>query len=408
MAAMIGRVWSAFNPPLVTKRDDALKFGILGAANIAPLSLIIPAKSHPEMIVQAVAARDRSKAEAFAKSHGIPEVKDSYQDILDNPNIDCVFIPLPNGLHYEWAVRAIRAGKHVLLEKPSTSNSTEAKILFDMPELSQPNGPVILEAFHNRFYPSWNLFKSMINPADVVHVTSNSMIPWWASSKDDIHFNYNISGGTMMAMGTYNYAALRLLFDADPAECTSCDTKAYTDGVHDKCDYEFQAKFRFPNGGIGEASSTLQGGTILKPSFVTVTTRETIIPDKTLPDDQEKLQSQILTLNGMIHGVFWHRIDIKSKFEIRSKETGKIVKRWEENSSRKAYTFKEAGGEFADLPGETFWMSYRYQLEAFVNKIRGRETQHWVDGQDSIAQMKMIDMAYEKSGLGPRPSSSFS
>ena len=87
-----------------------------------------------------------------------------------------------------------------------------------MPELSQPNAPVILEAFHNRFYPSWNLFKSMVKPADVVHVTSNSMIPWWASSKDDIHFNYNISGGTMMAMGTYNYAALRLLFDADPIE----------------------------------------------------------------------------------------------------------------------------------------------------------------------------------------------
>jgi predicted dehydrogenase len=329
-------------------------------------------------------------------------------DILDDPNIDCVFIPLPNGLHYEWAVRAIRAGKHVLLEKPSTSNSVEAKALFNLPELSQPNAPVVLEAFHNRFYPSWNLFKSMIDPADVVHVTSTSMIPWWASSKDDIHFNYSISGGTMMAMGTYNYAALRLLFGADPVECTSCETKAYTDGVHNKCDYEFQAKFRFPNGGIGEASSTLQGGTILKPSFVTVTTREVAVLDTTLPEDQEKFCSQVFTLNGMIHGIFWHRIDIKSSFEIRDRDTGKVVRRWEEHESRKAYTFKEAGGEFADLPSETFWMSYRYQLEAFVNKIRGRDTQHWVTGQDSIAQMKMIDMAYEKSGLGPRLTSSFS
>ncbi|KAI4724320.1 hypothetical protein E4T49_07940 [Aureobasidium sp. EXF-10728] len=408
MAAMISRVWSAFSPPQAPKQEGALRFGVLGAASIAPLSLIIPAKSHPEVIVQAVAARERSKAEAFAKSHGIPEVKDSYQDILDDPNIDCVFIPLPNGLHYEWAVRAIRAGKHVLLEKPSTSNATEAKILFNMPELFQPNAPVTLEAFHNRFYPSWNLFQSLINPADVVHVTSTSMIPWWASSKDDIHFNYNISGGTMMAMGTYNYAALRLLFNADPVECMSCDTQAYTDGVHDKCDYSFQAKFRFPNGGIGEASSILQGSTILKPSFVTVTTREVAVLDDDLPEDQEKFCSQVLTLNGMIHGVFWHRIDIESKFETRSKRTGKVIEKWTENTSRKAYTFREAGGEFTDLPGETFWMSYRYQLEAFVNKIRGRETQHWVTGQDSIAQMKMIDMAYEKSGLGPRPSSSFS
>jgi predicted dehydrogenase len=251
-----------------------------------------------------------------------------------------------------------------------------------------------LEAFHNRFYPSWNLFQSLINPADVVHVTSTSMIPWWATSKNDIHFNYNISGGTIMAMGTYNYAALRLLFDADPVECISCETQAYTDGVHDKCDYKFQAKFRFPNGGVGEANSTLQGGIILKPSFVTVKTREVAILDKTLPEDQEKFCSQVLTLNGMIHGIFWHRIDIESRFEIRSKDTGKVVRAWEENATRKAYTFKEAGGEFADLPGETFWMSYRYQLEAFVNRIRGRDTQHWVTGQDSIAQMRMIDMAY--------------
>ncbi|CAD0094264.1 unnamed protein product [Aureobasidium vineae] len=187
MAAMISRVWSAFSPPQVPKQ-----------------SLVVdnPLKSHPEVMVQAVAARDRSKAEAVAKSHGISEVKNLHQDILDDPNIDCVFIPLPNGLHYEWAIRAIRAGKHVLLEKPSTSNATEAKILFNMPELFQPDAPVILEAFHTRFYPSWNLFKSLIDPADVVHVTSTSMIPWWASSKDDIHFNYFISGATMIKCKT--------------------------------------------------------------------------------------------------------------------------------------------------------------------------------------------------------------
>jgi predicted dehydrogenase len=76
-------------------------------------------------------------------------------DILDDPNIDCIFIPLPNGLHYEWAVRAIRAGKHVLLEKPSVSNAIEAETLFSLPELSKPNAPVLLEAFHNRFFPAW-------------------------------------------------------------------------------------------------------------------------------------------------------------------------------------------------------------------------------------------------------------
>lgn len=77
--AMTNRIWAAFSPPKPAKKDDALRFGVLGAANVAPLALIIPSKSHPEVIIQAVAARDRQKAEAFAKSHGIPEVKDTYQ-----------------------------------------------------------------------------------------------------------------------------------------------------------------------------------------------------------------------------------------------------------------------------------------------------------------------------------------
>lgn len=328
-------------------------------------------------------------------------------EILDDPNIDCIFIPLPNGLHFEWAIRSIRAGKHVLLEKPSVSNSTEAEILFRLPELSQPNAPVLLEAFHNRFFPSWALFRSMVNPADVVNVTSHSMIPWWATSKDGIHFNYPLSGGTIMSMGTYNFAALRLLFDAEPEQCVSCDAEAYTDGIHNKCDYEFKAQFRFPNGGTGVASSTLNGETILKPSWVTVETKKVVVPDNNLPASQEKLQKRTLTLNGMIHGVFWHRIDVHDIFEVRNKDTGTVVKQWEENKSHKAYTFKEAGGQFTDLPGETHWMSYRYQLEAFVNRIKGRPTQEWVGAEDSISQMKMIDMAYRKSGLEPRPTGEY-
>lgn len=98
MTALPSRIWGLFNPPQPAKNADALKFGILGAANTAyilqkfesilsldmltrssPLSLIIPAKSHPGVIVQAISARDRTKAEAFAKSHGIPEIKDTYQ-----------------------------------------------------------------------------------------------------------------------------------------------------------------------------------------------------------------------------------------------------------------------------------------------------------------------------------------
>ncbi|KAF7594704.1 hypothetical protein BBP40_008597 [Aspergillus hancockii] len=103
MAALVswsGRLYQAFSPPKQAKSSDALKFGILGAANIAPLTLVTPAKSHPEVIVQAVSSRNRQKAEEFAKAHGIPEVRDPY-DILNDPTIDCILIPLPNAFHYE-------------------------------------------------------------------------------------------------------------------------------------------------------------------------------------------------------------------------------------------------------------------------------------------------------------------
>lgn len=210
-----------------------------------------------------------------------------------------------------------------------------------------------------------------------------------------------------MAMGTYNYASLRMLFDAEPEECISCDVKAFTDGPQKDCDTEFTAKFRFPNGGVGEAHSTLKGETILKPSYVIVTCKEISIPDSKLPSGQIKTVVRTFTLNGLIHGIFWHRIDVKESFEIRERKTGVSIKKWTENKSHKVYTFKEAGGKFKDLPGELHWMSYRYQLEAFVNKIQGKKVQHWVSGEDSILQMQMIDMAYEKSGLGMRPSSNF-
>lgn len=82
MATILGalrRNYLMFRPPVAPKQDDAIKFGILGAANIADMGFVTPAKSHPEVIVYAVAARDKTRAVAYAKSHGIPEVRDSYQ-----------------------------------------------------------------------------------------------------------------------------------------------------------------------------------------------------------------------------------------------------------------------------------------------------------------------------------------
>lgn len=210
-----------------------------------------------------------------------------------------------------------------------------------------------------------------------------------------------------MSMGCYSFAALRTVFGAEPVECIKCTTHHYTDGIHDKCDWDFHAKFRFPNGGIGDAKSSLRGPTLWKPSHVCVASREVQIHDTTLPETQEKYRVREVTLHGYIQAIAWHRIDVVDSYQIRGKKDGAVIKKWRDTKSHKAYTFKEAGGEFADWPGQDWWMSYRYQIEEFVNKLKGRPVRTWIEHEDSLKNMKMVDMAYVKSGLGPRPSTSF-
>src|SRR5262249_33325590 len=106
---------------------DVLRIGVLGAAKIAPMALIRPAREVAGVEVAAIAARDPARAEQFAKKHGVPRVHQSYAELLADDAIDVIYNPLPNGLHAEWSIRALEAGKHVLCEKPIASNAAEAE-----------------------------------------------------------------------------------------------------------------------------------------------------------------------------------------------------------------------------------------------------------------------------------------
>src|SRR4051812_47248840 len=105
----------------------SLRIGILGAARIAPAAVIKPAANSDEAQIVAVAARDRDRAESYAAKHNIPKVHDSYAALIADPAIDAIYNPLPNGLHAEWTIAALEAGKPVLCEKPFTSNTAEAE-----------------------------------------------------------------------------------------------------------------------------------------------------------------------------------------------------------------------------------------------------------------------------------------
>ncbi|MBW2314770.1 MAG: Gfo/Idh/MocA family oxidoreductase, partial [Deltaproteobacteria bacterium] len=128
---------------------EALRVGVLGAARIAPMALLRPARQVPGVEVSAVAARDVDKARRFAGKHGIPRVFESYDALLADPDVDAVYVPLPNGLHADWTIRAIEAGKHVLCEKPFTANAGEAE---RVAKAARASDRVVMEAFHWRYH----------------------------------------------------------------------------------------------------------------------------------------------------------------------------------------------------------------------------------------------------------------
>src|SRR5437016_14368249 len=122
-----------------------IRFGVLGTARVVPYGLLAPAKETEGLEVVGVASRTPQKAEEFAARHGIERGFGSYEALLEASDIDAVYIALPPGLHYDWARRAIEAGKHVLCEKPLAANAHLAQ---ELASLAKRHGRVLLEGMH--------------------------------------------------------------------------------------------------------------------------------------------------------------------------------------------------------------------------------------------------------------------
>jgi predicted dehydrogenase len=123
-----------------------LRIGVLGAAKITRGALLSPARKIDDVSVVAVAARDPLRAATYARRHHIPVVFSSYEELLASDDIDAVYIPLPAALHGRWAIAALRAGRHVLVEKPFAANAEEAQIVA---AVAGDTGLVAMEAFHS-------------------------------------------------------------------------------------------------------------------------------------------------------------------------------------------------------------------------------------------------------------------
>jgi predicted dehydrogenase len=190
-----------------------LRIGTLGTSRITTPALIAPAAIVPEATVTAVAARDKSRAEAFALRHGIPAAYGSYDELLADPDVDAVYNPLPNSLHAPWTLAAIAAGKHVLCEKPFASNAKQAAQVADA---AQASGLVVMEAMHYRYHPLVRRLRELVTGGELGPVRH---IQAWTTfiieDPDDIRYDYDLAGGALMDGGCYAIDCLRMLAGAD-------------------------------------------------------------------------------------------------------------------------------------------------------------------------------------------------
>ena len=151
-----------------------------------------------------VAARDPDKAQKFADKHKIPRIAPTYDALLNDPDIDAVYIPLPNGLHGRWTIAALNAGKHVLCEKPFTANADEARLVAEAD--AAHHGLVVMEAFHYQYHPLTKRLVEIVRSGElgtIQEIDINFSAP--LAKKGDIRYQLDLAGGATMDMGCYPF-----------------------------------------------------------------------------------------------------------------------------------------------------------------------------------------------------------
>src|SRR5271165_2326377 len=225
-----------------------LRIGILGAANIAPLALINPAKENSEVVVAAVAAK-----------HDIARVHDSYQALIADPDLDAVYNPLPNGLHGRWTRAALTAGKHVLCEKPFTANAAEAR---EIAELAAQSDRVVMEAFHYRYHPLALRVEQIIASGELGKLQRVEAALCFPLPKfSDIRYNYALAGGATMDAGCYAVHMVRTFGGSTP-EVVSARAKLRDPQI----DRAMTAEVRFAGGHTGLVRCSMWSSDLLQIS----------------------------------------------------------------------------------------------------------------------------------------------
>jgi predicted dehydrogenase len=223
----------------------SLRWGILSTAHITEKLL----GSGTDATFAAVASRSPERAQAFAEAHGIPRAHGSYEALLADPEIDAVYVPLPNALHVDWSVRALEAGKHVLCEKPMSRHPEEVERAFAVAERA---GRVLAEAFMWRHHPQLARARELIASGAIGRLrVLRAAFGFVAVDPADIRLQGDLEGGGLMDVGCYCVSGCRALAGAEPA-------RVYAERVDggNGVDVTLAATLRFP----GDVLATVDCG----------------------------------------------------------------------------------------------------------------------------------------------------
>ncbi|MEZ5557661.1 MAG: Gfo/Idh/MocA family oxidoreductase [Pseudomonadales bacterium] len=319
-----------------------IRFGTLGTARITPRALVYPCMDEPRAYIAAVAARDRGRAESFARWHGIPRVLDDYAAVVEDPDVEAVYVPLHIPAHQPWTLRALAAGKHVLCEKSFASNAAEAET---MAAAARESGLVLMDAFHYRYHPIFHRARAIYESGELGEIRSIDAafhIP--VNDPHGIRMNYELGGGVTMDIGCYPISWVRHISGLEPL---TVQAEAEEGPPH--VDLMLKARMTLPGG----VEATTSGDMRRNARF-----------------------TAYLTVNGSqgsMHVVNPLVPQTGNRIEVRV------------GDERRVETFDRRP-------------TYGYQLDAFLDAIE-HGSNLLTGADDGVRQMRVIDRCYESAGL---------
>jgi D-xylose 1-dehydrogenase (NADP+, D-xylono-1,5-lactone-forming) len=230
---------------------DLIRWGVLGASTIARTAVGPALVGDPRCTVAAVASRDEARGRELAEALGAERVHGSYESLLADPEVDAVYVPLPNTLHVEWAVRALAAGKHVLCEKPL------ALAAADVDRIASAAAAFMWRAVPRIVRARELVASGAVGRVRVVRAsfTTPGQARWDGTGADNIRLHPELGGGALTDLGCYGLDALQVFVDDDPVAVTA--TRATRPGLG--VDLTTTATVEFAGGAVGQVVASMEG-----------------------------------------------------------------------------------------------------------------------------------------------------